>query len=133
MEANMHNIEHESSQNDSAVKITELPTGEKLQAHPFQSSTMTKRLKPTRSRPSLFAGGTLFLMLLLILTGVLSSCSQAPNSTSHAGSVSVPTSIPGTPPPLRSIPAPKAKPINSPVWSDHNVSVTTADGVAYAG
>jgi outer membrane protein assembly factor BamB len=107
MEAYMHNVEHESSQNDSAVMMTELPTGKE------------------RSWQRIFAGGTVFLVLVVILAGVLSSCSQPANSSTHSGSVAVPIPL------SRSIPAPTAKPIIASVWSDHNVSVTTADDVAY--
>src|SRR5438105_2751201 len=115
MEANMQNVEHKSSQNDSVVKITKLLAGKE------------------RGWQSIFAGATVFLVLVVILAGVLASCGQPANSSTHSGSAAASTSVPRITPTLRTIPAPTAKPIVSPVWSQHDVSVTTADGVAYAG
>jgi outer membrane protein assembly factor BamB len=128
MEAYMHNVEHESSQNDSAVKMTERPAGEELQARPSPGGmTMTKKLRLPRNWHYVLAGGTVFLVLVVILASVLSSRSQPLHQPSHSRPVPVPTAM------SRSIPTPAATPINAPVWSDHNVNLTIADGVAYAG
>src|SRR6266404_4154592 len=128
MEAYMHNVEHESSQNDSAVKMTERPAGEELQARPSPGGmTMTKKLRLPRNWRYVLAGGTVFLVLVVILASVLSSRSQPLHQSSHSRPVPVPTAM------SRSIPTPAATPINASVWSDHNVSLTIADGVAYAG
>ena len=128
MEAYMHNVEHESSQDDSAVKMTERPAGEELQARPSPGGmTMTKKLRLPRNWRYVLAGGTVFLVLVVILASVLSSRSQPLHQSSHSRPVPVPTAM------SRSIPTPAATPINASVWSDHNVSLTIADGVAYAG
>src|SRR5579884_313128 len=115
MEATMHSVEHKSSQIGVAVKMKELAAGKR------------------RSCQSLFIGATALLVLFVILAGALSSCSQLANSSTHSGSAAVPTPATTTISKLRSIPAPTAKPINSPVWTQHNVSMVTVDGVAYAG
>jgi outer membrane protein assembly factor BamB len=129
----MHNVKQDSSQDNSAVKRTELPAGEELHAQPFQGEmTITRKLKMPRGWLYMLAGGTVLLVLAVILAGVLSSRSQSLKQPVHSVPLPVPTAITGSISP-RSIAAPKGKPIVSPVWSDHNVSVTIVDGVAYAG
>jgi hypothetical protein len=81
----MHNVEHESSQNDSAVKMTERPAGEELQARPSPGGmTMTKKLRLPRNWRYVLAGGTVFLVLVVILASVLSSRSQPLHQPSHS-------------------------------------------------
>jgi outer membrane protein assembly factor BamB len=129
----MHNVKQASSQDNSAVKRTELPAGEELHAQPFQGEmTITGKLKMPRGWRYMLAGGTVLLVLAVILAGVLSSRSQSLKQPVHSVPLPVPTAITGSIYP-RSIAAPKGKPIVSPVWSNHNVSVTIVDGVAYAG
>jgi outer membrane protein assembly factor BamB len=126
----MHNIKQEPSQDDSAVKKLELPASEESSSQLFQGRVVvTKQLKVPRNWRYMLAGGTVLLVFVVVLADVLFSRSQPLKQLAHSRSipVSASTAIP------RSIPIPAANPINSPVWMDHNVSVTVVDGVTYAG
>ncbi len=128
----MHNIKQETSQDDSAVKKLELPASEESHSPPFQGPVaLTKKPKMPPNWQYMLAGGTVLLVFVVILAGVLSSRSQPLKQSAHSVPP-LPTAITGSISP-RIIPAPAAKPINSPVWMDHNVSVTVVDGVTYAG
>ena len=129
----MHNIKQEPSQDDSAVKKLELPASEESHSPPFQGPVaLTKKLKVPRNWRYMLAGGTMLLVFVVILTSVLSSRSQPLRQSAHSVPPPLPTAITESISP-RIIPAPAAKPIKSPVWTDHNVNVTVVDDVTYAG
>jgi outer membrane protein assembly factor BamB len=129
----MHNVKQESSQDNSAVKEIELPAGQETHSQPLQDrKAQTGKLKISHNWQYILMGGTILLVFIVILAGVLSAHSQIPKHPAHSVSLQVPTAITGSISP-RIIPAPKTKPIPSLVGSDHNVSMTVVDGVAYAG
>src|SRR5258706_12408186 len=95
LEVSMHNVKDESSQDDSGVKMTERPAGEELYAPPFHDGvTMTKKLRLPRRWRYMLAGGAVFLVLVVILAGVLSSRSQPLNQSLHSGPVPASTAMP---------------------------------------
>lgn len=128
----MHNVQ-ESSQDNSSATRAELPAREENTPQSFQSrEAQTKRPKLARNWQYLLGGGTVLLVVLVIVAGVLSSHSQTPKQPARSVPQKVPTAIieSGS---SRTLPVPTTKPIPSPVSSDHNVSVTVVDGVVYAG
>jgi outer membrane protein assembly factor BamB len=129
----MHNIKRESPQEDSPVKEMKWQSGEESRSLPFQDREVQhKKLKLSHNWQYILTGGTILLVFIVIFAGVISSRSQTPKQPARSVPLQVPTAITGSVSP-RIIPAPKTKPIPSPVGSDHNVSMTVVDGVAYAG
>lgn len=129
----MHNLKQESSQDKSAAKKMELPISEEPPSQPFEGQVaLTKKPKMPHNWQYMLAGGTMLLVFVVILAGVLSSRSQPLKQSAHSVLLPLPTTITGSISP-RIIPAPAANRINSPVWTDHNVSMTVVDGMAYAG
>ncbi len=122
----MHDIEHKSEQDDSAVEVTPLQPQEKRTFTPAQNgSTTAEGQKLPRAWRYAIAGGIVLLVLAVIFAGILSSRKQTANQTSHPRSTPVTSSS--------SLPTPATKPIQSPVWVGHNVSMTIVDSVAYLG
>lgn len=128
----MHNV-RESSQDNSPATGMELPDREESISQTFQSrEAQTKKPKIARNWQYLLAGGTILLIVVVILAGVLSSRSQTPKQQARSIPQKVPTAITGSGS-SRTLPLPTTKPIQSPVSSDHNVSAVVVDGVAYTG
>ncbi len=129
----MHGIRQESSQDDSSVKKMELPAREESNAQSFQEPlTLTKKQGMSRNRQYLLAGGVVLLIVVVILASALSSLNRTSKQPAQSAPQRIPTAITGSAS-SRTIPVPTAKPINSPVSSDYNVSVTAVNGVIYAG
>ena len=121
----MHDIEHKSEQDDSAVEITPLQPQAEPTFPPAQKGSTTGRQKLPRAWRYVIAGGTVLIVLAVIFAGILSSRKQVANQPSHPRSTPVTSSS--------SLPTPVATPIQSKVWTGHNVSLTIAGGVAYMG
>jgi outer membrane protein assembly factor BamB len=131
----MHDIEHESAQNDSVVEVPHVqPQAAEDTSTPVQKGITTiGRQKLPRAWRYIIIGGTMFLVLAVIFAGLLSLANQRANQSPHTGKTPVtgaspfPTStVVGS-----TLPTPATTPIPAPVPSGHNVSVTIADGVAY--
>ncbi len=122
----MHDIEHKSEQDDSAVEVTPLQPQEERTFTPAQNgSTTAGRQNMPRAWRYAIAGGIVLLVLAMIFTGILSSRQQVVNQPSHPRSTPVTNSS--------SIPTPATTPIPSKIWTGHNVSMTIAGSVAYLG
>jgi len=122
----MHDIEHKSEQDDSAVEITPLqPQAEPAFAPAQNGSTATGGQKLPRAWRYTIAGGTVLLVLAVIFASILAltrpKVNQAPPTKSTPATSS------------STLPTPATKPIPSKVWAGHNVSLTIAGGVAYLG
>jgi outer membrane protein assembly factor BamB len=119
----MHDIEHKSEQDDSAIEVTPLQPQEEPTFTP--GTTMTRRQKLPRAWRYAIAGGIVLLVLAVISAGILSLTRPKVNQSSPARPTSVTQSS--------TLPTPATTPIKSPVSTGHNVSMTIADGVAYLG
>ncbi len=119
----MHDIEHKSEQDDSAVEVTPLQPQEEPTFTP--GTTMTGRQKLPRVWRYAIAGGIVLLVLAVIFAGLLSLTRPKVNQSSPARPTSVTQSS--------TLPTPATTPIKSPVSTGHNVSMTITDGVAYLG
>src|SRR5437660_384556 len=105
----MHNVKQESSQDNSAVKKIELPAGQEIHSQPLQDrKAQTGKLKISHNWQYILMGGTILLVFIVILAGVLSARSQIPKHPARSVSLQVPTAITGSISP-RIIPAPKTK------------------------
>lgn len=121
----MHDIEHKSEQDDSAVEVIPLqPQAERTFTPAQNGSTTTGRQLLPRAWRYAIAGGIVLLVLAVIFAGILSLTRPKMNQAPPAKF---------TPATSSSLPTPATKPIQSPVSVGHNVSMTIADGVAYLG
>ncbi len=117
----MHNIEHK-------------PAQEELSSSPNQNgATMTERQKLPRAWRYIIIGGSVLLVLAVIIAGLLTLASQKANPSPHI--VPTPTigasTIPSTVARETTLPTPVSTPIPALIPPDHNISVTTDNGVAY--
>jgi outer membrane protein assembly factor BamB len=136
----MHNIEHESAQDNSVVEVTHAqPQAADDTPTPVQKgiTTIGRQKLPRAWRYSII-GGTMLIVLALIFAGLLSLTNQKANQSQspHTGKTPAtgvspfPTSTTAV---GSTLPTPATTPIPAPVPSGHNVSVTIVDGVAYLG
>jgi outer membrane protein assembly factor BamB len=130
----MRDIEQHSTQDDSAVEITDLqPQKEPAPTPVEKGSTTTERQKLPRAWRYILLGGTVLLVLAVIFAAVLSLANQRAKQSPVVGLT--PTTVPTTPPTsmigATTLPTPASKPIPAPALSDQNVNVTIAGGVAY--
>ena len=122
----MHDIEHKSEQDDSAVEITPLqPQAEPTYPPAQHGRTTAGRQKLPRAWRYAIAGGIVLLVLAVISAGILSLTRPKVNQTTAAKSTPATSSS--------SLPTPATTPIQSPVTVGHNVSMTITGGVAYLG
>jgi outer membrane protein assembly factor BamB len=124
----MHDIEQQSSQDDSTVEVTDIPRQEEQQmAGDAGLTPMTIEPEHPR-RPSamrlLAAGG----IVLLVLAVIFSAALFAGRPSSQPGSGTAPAQNQST-----SQPSPTATAASSSTSSSQLVSITIAGGVAYAG
>jgi outer membrane protein assembly factor BamB len=113
----MHNTEHKPSQ-------------EELASTPAQKGTpTTERQKLPRAWRYTIIGGSVLLVLAIIITGLLAFANPKASQSSHI--VPTSTTIPTTVARETTLPTPVATPIPAPVLSGNNVNVSIANGVAY--
>lgn len=130
----MHDIEQHSTQDDSAVEITDLqPQKEPVPTPIEKGATTTGRRKLPRAWRYILIGGTVLLVLAVIFAGVLSLANQRAKQSPVVGLT--PTPVATTPPTstigAKTLPTPISTPIPAPALSNQNVNVTVAGGVAY--
>ncbi len=119
----MHNTKHK-------------PTQEKSTSTPEQKGATTiERQKLPHAWRYIFIGGSVLLVLVVIIAGLLAFANQKKSLSAHVtptptiGTSTIPTTVARE----TSLPTPVATPIPALISSGHNVSVTTANGVAYLG
>ncbi|MDQ6662260.1 MAG: PQQ-like beta-propeller repeat protein, partial [Chloroflexota bacterium] len=124
----MREVEPQSEKNFEAG----IPSGEPEEGLPLTSLPQ----HTTTARPRLLrfwlVGGTLFLVLAIILASVLSFHHQA-STPVHQTPLQKPTLSQPSHPRHTVIPTPVSPPISSPVSTDHNVIMTITGGVSYVG
>jgi outer membrane protein assembly factor BamB len=124
----MHDNERKPSQDDSTVKITDLPQQEDRQVVRSAGTTpMTsepKRPRPPLAMRYLVAGGIALLVLAVIFSVVL--VRSRPSSQPRSGTAPAQNQP-------SSQPSPTATPASSSAGSSQFVYITIADGIAYAG
>jgi outer membrane protein assembly factor BamB len=130
----MRDTEQHSTQDDSAVEITDLqPQKEPAPTPVEKGTTTTGRQKLPRSWRYILIGGTVLLVLAVIFAGVLSLVNQRAKQSPVVRLT--PTTVPTTPPTstigATTLPTPASNPIPAPALSVQNVNVTIAGGVAY--
>jgi outer membrane protein assembly factor BamB len=129
----MRDTEQNSTQNDSAVEITDLQPQKKETHTPAE-----KRQKLTRTWLYILIGATALLVLSLIFAGVLAIANQKAKqslfvgSNSTTGSTTLPTSTASTSTiGATTLPTPASTPIPAPAFSNRTVNITVAGDVAY--
>ena len=130
----MHDIEHNSTRDDSLVEITNLEPQNKETPTPVKKGTAaTGRQKLPRAWRYILIGGTVLLVLAVIFAGLLSLTNQ---KAKQSPVVQPTPTIEATSPPASTIgattlPTPASTPIPAPPLADQNVNVTIAGDVAY--
>jgi len=124
----MHDIEQKPSQDDSTIKMTDLPRQEDQQMAPGTGTTPVtskpKHLRQPFAMRILIAGGIVLLVLAVIFSVVLVRGRLfSPTRSGTAPAQNQPSAQP----------SPTATPASSSAGSNQGVFITTADGVAYAG
>ncbi len=132
----MDQIEQETSRDDPAVEVTDLPSteGETNVAAPLEGilsgGQVTRPASIWRSWPLVTAGGILLLLIIMILPIL-------PTIRNQLGRQAAPGSSPGVTQtvlmPTQTVLAPTNTPIISLFIGDHIVSPAIVDGVAYIG
>jgi outer membrane protein assembly factor BamB len=119
----MHNTEHKPAQEES----TSTPEQ--------KGATLTERQKLPRDWRYAIIAGSVLLVFAVIIAGLLTLARQKPSPSSRI--VPTPTieasNFPGTVARETTLPAPVATPIPALIPPGHNISVTTANGIAYLG
>jgi outer membrane protein assembly factor BamB len=117
----MHNIEHKPSQEEPASTPEQ------------KGATMAERQKLPRAWRYTIIGGSVLLVFAVIIADLLTLASQKANPSNRI--VPTPTigasTIPTTVARETTLPTPVATPIPALIPAGHNISVTTANGVAY--
>jgi len=130
----MRDIEQHSTQDDSAVEITDLqPQKEPAPTPVEKGTTTTGRQKLSRSWRYILIGVTVLLVLAFIFADVLSLVNQRAKQSPavRLTPTTVPTTLPTSTIGATTLPTPISKPIHAPASSEQNVNVTVAGGVAY--